>query len=138
LAQNNPYLHPFTNILSRNKYLNQNNPFPRVTHILTDINPPPINPHDIMVPNYNFPNEVHNEDFHYSRLIVGFIQKSNTLRISIFTYDPNLKPLLFLNFFTDGRGHFHDISTQSTSTNKTHDETYGKYIKLRLMNYDPR
>ncbi|CAG8824221.1 6673_t:CDS:2, partial [Cetraspora pellucida] len=99
---------------------------------------PPINSHEIIVPNYDFLDEIHNKDFHYTRLMAGFVQESDTLRLPIATHDPNLEPLLFPNLFTDGKGHFHDISNQSTLENETRDETYGKYIKLRLTNIDSR
>ena len=91
-----------------------------------------------MILNINFPDEIHNEDFHYTRLIAGFIQESETLWNPIFTYDLNLEPLLFPDLFTDGKGHFHDVSNCSNPNDETRAETYGKYIKLRLMNYDPR
>ncbi|RGB21935.1 hypothetical protein C1646_776965 [Rhizophagus diaphanus] len=81
-------------------------------HIQSDIQAPPVNLCDIIVLNYDFPSEVHNEDFHYTRLMVGFIQESNNLHIPIPTYDPNLEPLLFPDIFTDGRGHFHDMLDQ--------------------------
>jgi len=56
----------------------------------------------------------------------------------IFTYDPDLKPLLFLDLFTDEKGHYHEILNQLTSIdNKIWEETYEKYIKQRLINYDP-
>ena len=132
LAENNPYLRPFTNILSSNRESQVlNNPFPSATHLQTDTNAPPANQHDIVVPNYDFPSEVHDEDFHYSRLMAGFVQENENLRIPISTHDPNLEPLLFPDLFTDGRGHYHDPHDERT-------ETYGKYIKLRLMNIDPR
>jgi len=139
LAENNPYLHPYANILSSpNGYQNQDGPFPRARHIPTDSHAPPTNSRDIIIPNYDLPDEIHNEDFHYTRLMAGFIQENDNLRIPISTYDPNLEPLLFPDLFTDGKGHFHDTLTQSTSNNEIRVETYGKYIKLRLMNVDPR
>ena len=139
LAQNNPYLRPFTNILTSNRdNLALNDPFPRATHAQTDTDPPTVNTRDIVVPNYDFPNEVHDEDFHYTRLMAGFIREAETLRLPISTYDPNLEPLIFPDLFTDGRGHFHDLTNQNRFSDETRDETYGKYIKLRLMNIDPR
>ncbi len=141
LFQNNSYLHPFTDILTLpNRYCQiLNNPFLSATHILIDTNTPPVNSHDIIVLNYDFSDEVHNEDFHYTRLIVRFIQENKTLHISISTYDLNLESLLFLDLFTNGKGHFHDILNQSASSNdEIREETYGKYIKQHLMNYDLR
>ena len=79
-------------------------------HIESDIRALPVNPRDIIVLNYDFPDEVHNEDFHYTRLIAGFVQESDNLQIPIPIHDPNLKPLIFPDLFTDGKGHFHDTS----------------------------
>src|SRR5581483_10815695 len=138
LSQNNPYLRPFAHILSSqpSDHQNRNNPFPRARHIQSDTQAPPVNTRDIIIPNYDFPNEVHNEDFHYTRLMAGFVQESENLRVPILTHDPNLEPLLFPDIFTDGKGHFHDTSLEQD--NETCYETYGKYIKQRLMNFDPR
>jgi len=68
---------------------------------------------DIIVSNYNFPDEVHNEDFYYTRLVAGFVQEAKNLRIPISIYDLNLEPLFFPDLFTDGKGYFHDIIQQS-------------------------
>jgi len=138
LSQNNPYLQPFARILSSQPSNHRNNPFPRARHIQSDTQAPPVNIRDIIVPNYNFPNEVHNENFHYTRLMADFVQESENLRIPIPTHNPNLEPLLFPDIFTDGRGHFHDTLEQQRQNDETRYETYGKYIKQRLMNFDPR
>ncbi|RGB26344.1 hypothetical protein C1646_770536, partial [Rhizophagus diaphanus] len=59
LAENNPYLRPFMNLLSSDNTLHTlNDPFPRVSHIQTDTNAPPVNSRDIVVSNYDFPSEV--------------------------------------------------------------------------------
>ncbi|CAG8801740.1 12588_t:CDS:1, partial [Gigaspora rosea] len=63
LAENNPYLCPFAALIPRG---DPNGSFSRAEHLQTDYNPPPINSYEIIVPNYNFPKEVHNEDFHYT------------------------------------------------------------------------
>ena len=94
-----------------------------MNHIPTDPNAPPVNPRDIIVPNYDFPDEVHNEDFHYTRLMAGFVQESETLRISISTYDLNLEFLLFLDIFTDRKSYFHDITDKSYLTDETCNKT---------------
>ncbi|EXX69470.1 PIF1-like helicase domain-containing protein [Rhizophagus irregularis DAOM 181602=DAOM 197198] len=138
LSQNNPYLRPYASMISSLQNQISNGPFPTARHAETDLDAPPVNTCEIIIPNYDFPDEVHNEDFHYTRLMAGFIQDSDTSRIPISTYDPNLEPLLFPDIFTDGKGHFHDVLTRSPTNAETRDETYGKYIKLRLMNIDPR
>ncbi|CAB4446007.1 unnamed protein product [Rhizophagus irregularis] len=59
LAENNPYLRPFTNLLSSDNTLHTlNDPFPRASHVPTDTNAPSANSRDIVVPNYDFPSEV--------------------------------------------------------------------------------
>ncbi|GES95409.1 hypothetical protein GLOIN_2v1776567 [Rhizophagus clarus] len=113
-----------------------NDPFPIARHLQTDTSAPPVNTHDIVVPNYDFPNEVHDEDFHYSRLIAGFVQESETLRLPISTNDPNLEPLLFPDIFPDGRGHYRDVLNLSNPNDETRDVTYGQYIKSHLTNID--
>ncbi|GET03473.1 AAA family ATPase [Rhizophagus clarus] len=138
LSQNNPYLRSFTNILSNGEVQMLNDPFPIATHLRTDTSAPPVNTHDIVVPNYDFLNEVHDEDFHYSRLMAGFVQESETLRLPISTNDPNLEPLLFPDIFPDGRGHYRDVLNLSNPNDKTQDVTYGQYIKSHLTNIDAR
>ena len=55
--------------------------------------PPPAHSSDIVM----LPDEIHNEDAHYSRLV--------TLSFT----DPELEPLLFPDLFPDGRGHYDDV-----------------------------
>ncbi|CAG8811386.1 5683_t:CDS:1, partial [Cetraspora pellucida] len=85
-------------------------------HSTTDLSL--VNQYDIVVPNYNFSDKVHNEDFHYTRLIAGFVQENDNLCLPISIYDPNLEPLLFSDLFTNKKGHFHDILNLSLATNK--------------------
>uniref|UniRef100_U9US01 Uncharacterized protein n=1 Tax=Rhizophagus irregularis (strain DAOM 181602 / DAOM 197198 / MUCL 43194) TaxID=747089 RepID=U9US01_RHIID len=56
-------------------------------HLQNDTNAPPVNSRDIVVSNYDFPSEVHDEDFHYSRFIAGFVQEKenySNLRLNSF------------------------------------------------------
>ncbi|CAG8684929.1 13359_t:CDS:2, partial [Dentiscutata heterogama] len=48
---------------------------PTSQHSQTNNEIPPVNSHEIIVPNYDFPDEIHNEDFHYTRLMAGFVQE---------------------------------------------------------------
>ncbi|RHZ79698.1 hypothetical protein Glove_142g34 [Diversispora epigaea] len=89
LTKNNLYLGPYTNILLSQQNSNINNSFPQAQHIETDINIPPITSGNFL------------RYFHYTRLMAGFIQENNTLKISISHNDPNLEPLFFLDLFTD-------------------------------------
>ncbi|CAG8657780.1 1983_t:CDS:2, partial [Gigaspora rosea] len=125
LADNNPYLRPFTTL---NPQHNLNDPFPRAKHSQTAQDPPPINSNEIIIPSYNFPEEVHDKDFHYMRLMAGFVQEENSTRLPISTYDSNLEPLLFPDIFTDGRRHFHDLPNIYSSNNENH----GDYIVIGL------
>ncbi|CAG8789808.1 12841_t:CDS:2, partial [Gigaspora rosea] len=93
-------------------------------HSQTAQDPLPVNSNEIIIPSYNFPEEVHDKDFHYTRLIAGFVQEKNSTRLPISTYDPNLGPLLFPDIFTDGRGHFHDLPNIYSSNNENRIETY--------------
>ncbi|CAB4428116.1 unnamed protein product [Rhizophagus irregularis] len=95
LAQNNPYLRPYTNMLSIRQNQESNNPFPMASYTETN-DDAPINPQEIIIPNYDFPDEVHNEDFHYTRLMA------------------------------DGKGHFHDILNRTSPNDVTREETYEK------------
>ena len=63
VAQHNLYLQLFADILpSRDDNRNANGLFPNANHIQTDPNAPLVNPREIIVPNYDFPDEVNNED----------------------------------------------------------------------------
>jgi len=76
---------------------------------------------------------VHNEDSLYSRLAAGFLCSADGNNLPISISDPNLEPLLFPDLFPDGRGHYRDANNSYTNI-----ETYGKYIKRRIMGIDPR
>ena len=47
-------------------------------------------------------------------------------------------PLLFPDLFPDGKGHYYDQYKTISDNNSTAEETYGKYIKHRLLCIDPR
>ena len=55
------------------------------------------------MPSYVFPDEVHNEDAHYSRLAIGFLQSSDERQIPLRFTDPELEAILLshkLGIFT--------------------------------------
>ncbi len=112
-------------------------PFLTATHISNDDTAPPVNQGDIIVLNINLPNKVHNEDFYYSRLIVGFVYNNDNSSLPISIYDPNLEPLLFSHLFPDGKGHYHDMKKYAQS-NKNRLETIEKYAKHMILLNDPR
>jgi len=91
---------------------------------------------DIIVPSYDFPDEIHNEDFYYSRLAIGFFHGENERQIPLSFNDPELEAILFPDLFPDGRGFYGDICNRSNSSAKH--MKYGKYIKSQLMGYDSR
>jgi hypothetical protein len=49
-----------------------NETFPTATHASDDESVPPYLSRDIIIQNYNFLDEVHNEDFHFNKLISFF------------------------------------------------------------------
>src|SRR5438105_4157845 len=91
---------------------------------------------DIVMPSYVFPDEIHNEDAHYSRLAIGFLQSSDERQIPLRFTDPELEAILFPDLFPDGHGYYGEISNHLSSLNDA--LTYGKYIKMRLLGFDPR
>jgi hypothetical protein len=141
LRDNNPYLVSYASILDR--YVDTNN----LSHMTEPVwpfaehaaeNSPPVNYGDVIVPNYDFPEEVHNEDAHYSRLMVGFLQMQNHNNVPISFAHPDLETLLFPDLFPDGHGHFKDNGLTPAGHNSITHETYGKYIKNRLQGIDSR
>ena len=137
LQQNNPYLKSYHSLASR---LLQNNDFtanPSATHVETEQLLPPVHRGDVVVPPYDFPDEIHNEDSHHSRLAIGFLCTKEDNKIPIALHDPELEALLYPDLFPDGHGHYGELQRNALSTNdKT--ETYGKYIKSKILGYDPR
>ena len=141
LQQNNSYLSAYHSIASHLLAHNsQTSPtvWPQATHVSDSNNEfiTPVNPSDIVVPSYVFPDEIHNEDAHYSRLAIGFFQGENERQIPLCFNDPKLEAVLFPDLFPDGRGFYGDVCNRMNSNTKT--ITYGKYIKSQLMGHDPR
>src|SRR3989337_1578173 len=137
LSSHNSYLKNYTNIIHQRHNTTMSNPFLTATHIPNDDTAPPTNHHDIIVPTTNLPNEVHDEDFHYSRLMAGFVQNDNNNSLPISIYDPNLEPLLFPHLFPDGKGYFHNLK-ENTPTSENKPETLGKYANQMILLNDPR
>src|SRR6185369_15320258 len=69
--------------------------WPVATHTDTNTYIPPITHSEAILPPFNFPAEIHNEDSHYTRLAIGFLLDSNNKKIPISFSDPELEPLVF-------------------------------------------
>ncbi|GBC30708.2 DNA helicase PIF1, ATP-dependent [Rhizophagus irregularis DAOM 181602=DAOM 197198] len=134
LKLHNPFLRPYSRLLDL-PGTDMANPFPKAFHIPNDDSAPPFLHNDIIVPNTNFNNEVHNEDFHYTHLMAGFVRTPENTLLPLSVKDSNLEPLLFPDLFPDGKGHYHDIISNN---NTVREETYSKYIKQRVLNIDSR
>jgi hypothetical protein len=135
LSNNNPYIANYSNLLTTQSNIQT---FPTATHIPDDDNAPSFRFGDIVVPHLNFPNDVHNEDAHYTRLMAGFFRNDDdTNSIPISLNHPDLEALLFPDLFPDGHGHYQEMISNLTSRQSRID-TYGKYIKHRLLNIDYR
>ena len=114
------------------------NPFPSAFHLSDDNSAPPFLQNEIVVPNINFNIEIHNEDYHYSHLMAGFVKTSDNTLLPIAINDPNLEALLFPNLFPNGKGHYYDKNNNLNTENIICEETYSKYIKQRILNIDFR
>jgi len=139
LKHHNLYLKPFADLLSTPSFVSKHRtgPFPRARHSPHDQRAPAFHERETVVPAINFSTEIHNEHFHYSHLVAGFVRTSSTTLPLSFN-DPDLEPLLFPDLFPDGRGHYHDQYKDSIQNDSVTPETYGKYIKHRLLCVDPR
>src|SRR5213080_3562098 len=61
-------------------------------------------PSAVIVSPYDFDTEIHNKDFHYSRLMAGFLTDPNNKALPIPFFDKNIEPLLFPDLFPQGKG----------------------------------
>ncbi len=95
-----------------------------------------INYPELIMPPYNFNPEIHNEDFHYNRLMVGFINNPNEKQLPISYNDKNLEGLLFPDLFPTGIGFYND--TFNYENRQKYIDSYQKYIKHCLLSPDPR
>jgi len=96
---------------------NLTQPFPTATYSNYTPQNSSANENGIIIQNLNFLPEIHNEDFHYTHLMAGFIKTSNSTTLPLSFNDPELEPLLFPDLFPDGHGHFYE-HTQNKSTDK--------------------
>jgi hypothetical protein len=134
LKQNNPFLKKYSHLLDFPGSQTAN-PFPSAYHLSDDSSAPPYLPNDIVVPNVNFNVEIHDEDYHYTHLMAGFVKTSDNTLLPLAINDPNLEALLFPDLFPNGKGYYHDSISNSELIRH---ETYSKYIKQRVLNIDSR
>jgi DNA replication protein DnaC len=137
LKQNNPFLKHYSRLLDL-PGSDTANPFPSAFHLSDDDTAPPFLSNDIVVPNVNFNVEIHNEDYHYSHLMAGFVRTPDNTLLPLATDDPDLEGLLFPDLFPNGKGYYHNIDHNSNTNDIIREETYSKYIKQRTLNIDSR
>ena len=73
--------------------------WPQATHISNEGPTPSVKFSDIVMPSYIFPDEIHNEDSHYSRLAIGFLQSSDERQIPLRFTDQDWKLYYFPIYF---------------------------------------
>ena len=134
LQHNNPYHSLASRLITSNSHLSPI-VWPQATQISDEGSAPSGNFSDIVMLSYVFPDEIHNEDAHYSRLAIGFLQSSDERQIPLRFTDPELEAILFPDLFPDGHGYYGEISNRSSSL-KNNALTYDKYIKMRLLGFD--
>jgi len=95
-----------------------------------------LRPSAVVVPPFDLNPEIHNEHFHYNRLIAGSVRTTDGTEYSISYADPDLEALIFPHLFPHGRGHY-KYYIQNLPKRPFLD-TYHKWIKLCLLCPDPR
>jgi hypothetical protein len=139
LQNHNPYFKPYQTLVNRGTWSGPPIIFPTASpsnisqdqiQPIFDINS---RPSAIILPPYNFDTEIHNEDFHYSRLMAGFLIDSNNKELPIPFYDKNIEPLLFPDLFPYGKGFY-----TNENTNRHFKDSLGNYAKSLLLCPDPR
>ena len=140
LRDHNPYFKPYQTLINRGTWNGSPIIFPTAslsnisqnqTQPIFDINS---RPSAIVVPPYDFDIETHNEDFHYSRLMAGFLTDPNNKELPISFFDKNIEPLLFPDLFPYGKGFY----TYNKNTNRQFIDSLGNYAKSLLFCPDPR
>ena len=88
------------------------------------------------MPSYDFNSEIHNKDFHYDRLMVGFINNLDEKQLPISYNNKNLKGLLFSDLFSNRKGFYND--TFNNKNRQKYINNYQKYINHCLLSSDLR
>jgi len=138
LRDHNPYFKPYQTLINRETWNRPPIIFPSASPSDISQNQPifDINsrPSGVVLPPYDFDTEIHNEDFHYSRLMAGFLTDPNDKELPIPFYDKNIEALLFPDLFPYGRGFY----SNNENTNRQFKDSLGNYAKSLLLCPDPR
>ena len=139
LQNNNPYFKPYQSLVNRGTWDGPPVIFPIASPSNLQNQEQPIfdinsRPSAVILPPYDFDTEIHNEDYHYSRLMAGFLTDPNNKELPIPFYDKNIEPLLFPDLFPYGKGFY----TNDGNTNRQRTDSLGNYAKSLLLCPDPR
>ena len=69
----------------------------------------PVYENSVVLPNLDFPIEIHNEDFHYTRLMPALFKHQIRQNYRYLLVIQNLNHFLFPNIFPDGHGHYNEV-----------------------------
>src|SRR5205085_7073822 len=134
LRNYNPYFKPYQTSVNRGTWDGPPVIFPTASpsELFQDQEQPIFNinsrPSAVVLPPYDFDTEIHDEDYHYSRLMAGFLTDPNNKELPIPFYDKNIEPLLFPDLFPYGKGFY--ITNENTRQNI---DSLGNYVKYLLF-----
>src|SRR2546430_1809906 len=140
LRNHNPYFRPYQTLINRGTWDQSPIIFPTATpsDISQNQEQPIFNinsrPTAVILPPYDFDTEIHNEDYHYSRLMAGFLTDPDDRELPIPFYDKNIEALLFPDFFPYGRGFY----VNDENENRQFRDSLGNYAKSLILCPDPR
>ncbi|GBC12209.2 PIF1-like helicase domain-containing protein [Rhizophagus irregularis DAOM 181602=DAOM 197198] len=140
LRDHNPYFKPYQTLINRGTWDGAPIIFPNASLSNTSQNQdqPLFNinsrPSAVILPPYELDAEIHNEDYHYNRLMAGFLTDPYNKKLPISFYDKNIEPLLFPDLFPYGKGFY----INDENTNRRFTDSLGNYAKSLLLCPDPR
>ncbi|CAH1767589.1 9532_t:CDS:2, partial [Entrophospora sp. SA101] len=89
------------------------------------------NIHSLVVPNNDFPVEIHNEDYRYQSLMAGFLKTDDNFDLPIQNDNRDIEAMVFPGIFTLGCYHYEDCKRLLEFKQSV--DSYGKYIKLQTQ-----
>ncbi|GBC40545.2 PIF1-like helicase domain-containing protein [Rhizophagus irregularis DAOM 181602=DAOM 197198] len=131
LRDHNPYFKPYQTLINRGIWDGAPIIFPNASLSNTSQNQdqPLFNinsrPSAVILPPYELDAEIHNEDYHYNRLMAGFLTDPYNKKLPISFYDKNIEPLLFPDLFPYGKGFY----INDENTNRRFTDSLGNYAK---------